>query len=357
MANASASSGQPLTLLQAVRAAIRRKHYSYRTEKCYLFWVRQFLRYHGRRHPRQMGAAEVTAFLNYLALTRRVAAATQNQALAAILFVYRVVLEQPLPWLEKLDRAKRPARRPVVLSIEDTARLLALLEGIPRLVAELLYGAGLRVEEALSLRIKDLDLSRREIVVRSGKGAKDRVTVLPQKLTGPLTAHLVRVRALHDRDLALGLGRAPLPYALAGKFPNADRQWAWQFIFPSVGTCTDPYTGAAVRYHLHPRTIQRAVRAAAARAGITKPVGCHTLRHCFATHLLERGYDIRTIQELLGHKDVETTMMYTHVLNRPGRGVSSPLDELRAACAPAPTRQEKGSDDPRNVATLPERGR
>lgn len=350
MHDASPSSPRPLTLLQAVRAAIRRKHYSYRTEKCYLFWVRQFLRYHGRRHPRQMGAAEVTAFLNYLALGRRVAAGTQNQALAAILFLYRVVLEQPLPWLGKLDRAKRPVRRPVVLSIEDTARLLAHLDGIPRLVAELLYGAGLRVEEALSLRVKDLDLSRREILVRSGKGAKDRVTMLPEQLTQPLVIHLARVRALHDRDLALGLGRAPLPYALAGKFPKADRQWAWQFVFPSVSTCTDPYTGATVRYHLHPRTVQRAVRAAAASAGIAKPVCCHTLRHCFATHLLERGYDIRTIQELLGHKDVETTMIYTHVLNRPGRGVSSPLDELRARCTPAVTARESLTTGSRDAA-------
>jgi integrase len=218
-----------------------------------------------------MGAAEVTAFLNYLALSRRVAAGTQNQALAAILFVYRVVLEQPLPWLEKLDRAKRPARSPVVLSIEDTARLLARLEGIPRLVAELLYGAGLRVEEALSLRIKDLDLSRREILVRSGKGAKDRVTMLPQKLTGPLTTHLVRVRALHDRDLALGLGRAPLPYALAGKFPKADRQWAWQFIFPSVGTCTDPYTGATVRLFRDNKVINKPPALAALERSVFAP--------------------------------------------------------------------------------------
>jgi integron integrase len=273
-----------------------------------------------------MGAGEVTAFLNHLAADRRVASSTQNQALSALLFLYRVVLEMPLPWLEGIDRAKRPVRRPTVVNPEEAARLLAQMQGAPRLVAGLLYGAGLRLREALSLRVKDLDFTRGEILVREGKGAKDRVTMLPQTLINPLREHLTQVRALHALDIQMGLGEAPLPFALARKYPRAGRDWGWQFVFPSLHICRDPYTGRPVRYHLHESTIQRAVAQAARAALIARPVTPHTLRHGFATQLLRAGYDIRTVQELLGHKDVETTMIYTHVLNRGGRGVQSPLD-------------------------------
>lgn len=320
---ASQEAAKP-TLLQVVRLTLRRAHYSYRTEQSYLHWIRRFVRFHHRRHPRDMGAAEVTAFLNHLAAERRVASATQNQALSALLFLYRAVLGSPLPWLDGIERAKRPSRRPTVVSAEEAARLLA--QGTPRLVAGLLYGAGLRLREALSLRVKDLDFARGEIVVREAKGAKDRVTMLPAALADPLRQHLVQVRALHNQDLQMGLGEAPLPFALARKYPRAGRDWGWQFVFPSAHICRDPYTGAPVRFHLHESTIQRAVARAARAARIPRPVSPHTLRHGFATQLLRAGYDIRTVQELLGHKDVETTMIYTHVLNRGGRGVQSPLD-------------------------------
>jgi len=322
------SSQQPakLTLLQVVRLALRRGHYSYRTEQSYLHWIRRFVRFHRRRHPRDLGAAEVTAFLNHLAAERRVASATQNQALSALLFLYRDVLECPLPWLDGIERAKRPVRRPTVVSPEEAGRLLAQMQGTPRLVAGLLYGAGLRLREALSLRVKDLDFAHGEILVREGKGAKDRVTMLPQALADPLREHLLRVRALHAQDLQMGLGQAPLPFALARKYPRAGRDWGWQFVFPSHHVCRDPYTGQPVRFHLHESTIQRAVARAARVTRIIQPVSPHTLRHGFATQLLRSGYDIGTVQELLGHKDVETTMIYTHVLNRGGRGVRSPLD-------------------------------
>ena len=298
----------------------------YRTEQSYLHWIQRFVRFHNRRHPREMGAVEVTAFLNHLATERRVAAATQNQALSALLFLYRVVLESPLPWLDGIDRAKRSVRRPTVLTAEEAARLLAHLHGVCGLVAGLLYGAGLRLREALNLRVKDIDFTRAEILVREGKGGKDRVTMLPEALAVPLREHLVRVRAQHAKDLQMGMGEAPLPYALARKYPRAGRDWGWQFVFPSPHLCRDPYTGAPVRFHLHESSVQRAVAQAARAARLTRPVSPHTLRHAFATQLLRTGYDIRTVQELLGHKDVETTMIYTHVLNRGGRGVRSPLD-------------------------------
>jgi integron integrase len=321
-------------LLQVVRLTLRRRHYSYRTEQSYLHWIRRFVRFHNRRHPRDMGAAEVTAFLNHLAAERRVASATQNQALSALLFLYRAVLGSPLPWLEGIERAKRPVRRPTVVTAEEAGRLLAHLQGTARLVAGLLYGAGLRLREALSLRVKDVDFARGEILVREGKGAKDRITKLPEALAVPLREHLLRVRALHLQDLQMGLGEAPLPFALARKYPRAGREWGWQFFFPSQHVCRDPYTGHPVRFHLHESTIQRAVAQAARAARIARAVTPHTLRHGFATQLLHSGYDIRTVQELLGHKDVETTMIYAHVLNRGGRGVRSPLDIQRSESTP-----------------------
>jgi len=306
---ASTDSARP-TLLQVARLALRRTHYSYRTEQSYLHWIRRFVRFHHHRHPRDLGAAEVTAFLNHLAAERRVASATQNQALSALLFLYRAVLGTPLPWLDGIERAKRPLRRPSVVSAEEASGLLAHMQGTPWLVAGLLYGAGLRLREALGLRVKDIDLTRGEIVVREGKGAKDRVTMLPELLVQPLREHLTRVRALHAQDLQMGLGQAPLPFALARKYPRAGRDWGWQFVFPSRHVCRDPCSGRPVRFHLHESTIQRAVARGALAARISRPVTPHTLRHGFATQLLRSGYDIRTVQELLGHKHVETTMIY-----------------------------------------------
>ena len=314
-------------LLDRVRAAIRVKHYSRRTEKAYVGWIRRFVLFHGKRHPATLGAAEVTAFLSHLAVQRRVSASTQNQALCALLFLYREVLEMDLPWLDGLVRAKRPQRVPVVLDRAEVRALLAHLQGTPWLVASLLYGAGLRLLEAMRLRVKDVDFQRREIVVRDGKGAKDRRTLLPGSVRRPLAEHLRRVRRQHVADLAAGRGEAPLPVSLARKYPAAGREWGWQWVFPATRHYRDPVTGRRRRHHLHESVVQRAVKRAAREAGLVKPATCHTLRHSFATHLLEAGYDIRTIQELLGHRDVSTTMIYTHVLNRGGRGVRSPLDE------------------------------
>jgi integron integrase len=315
-------------LAQRFSEAIRERHYSRRTEKAYWYWIRCFIFFHGKRHPAEMGAAEVTAFLSWLASERNVAAATQNQALSAVLFLYKHVLGQDLPWLAGLGRAQRPVRMPVVLTQGEVRRLLEPLEGASRLMVGLLYGAGLRQIECLSLRVKDLDFAYRQIVVRDGKGAKDRVTMLPGNLVQRLQAHLGRVRLLHRRDLAEGFGEVWLPFALARKYPRAACEWGWQFVFPSGARSADARSGSERRHHLHPDTLSRIVKQAAARAGIVKPVTCHTLRHSFATHLLEGGYDIRTVQELLGHADVSTTMIYTHVLNRGGRAVKSPLDRL-----------------------------
>ncbi|MBL8529794.1 MAG: integron integrase [Burkholderiales bacterium] len=313
-------------LLEQLREAIRYKHYSYRTEQAYVHWVRRFVLFCGKRHPATLGEAEVTRFLNHLAVDRQVAAATQDQALSALLFLYREVLKTDLPWLDGLTRPKKPVRLPVVLTEQEVRALLAELSGVTWLVAGLLYGAGLRVLEALRLRVKDLDFDYRQVLVRDGKGAKDRVTMLPDGLVEPLRNYLPRVRRLHERDLAAGFGEAALPYALARKYPNAGREWAWQYVFPSGSRSIDPLSGVIRRHHLDPQTMQRAVRKAARAAGIDKPASCHTLRHSFATHLLRGGYDIRTVQELLGHSDVSTTMVYTHVLNRGGKGVRSPLD-------------------------------
>jgi integron integrase len=317
--------GQP-RLLDVVRDTLRRLHYSYRTEKTYLYWIRYFILWSGKRHPREMGAPEVTAYLNFLARERHVAAATQNQALSALLFLYGKVLGVSLPWLDDLDRAKRPVRLPVVLSQAEITSLLGQMQGMTWLMAGLLYGCGLRLRECLQLRVKDIDFSYRQILVREGKGNKDRVTMLPESLIQPLHAHLGRVSALHRRDLAEGYGETGLPNALARKYPNAGREWGWQFVFPSKNRSADPYTGVIRRHHLYHQTLSRAVKSAARAAGIHKPVSVHALRHSFATHLLQNGYDIRTVQELLGHVDVSTTMIYTHVMNKGGRGVKSPLD-------------------------------
>lgn len=324
-ATRSAAQARP-RLLDQVRDAIRRRHYSYRTEETYVHWIKRFIYFHDRRHPREMAATEVTSFLNHLANVRSVAAATQNQALSALLFLYREVLEQPLPWLDDLERARRPARVPAVLTASEIRRLLSHLHGSRWLMASLLYGAGLRLRECLKLRVKDVDFEYRQITVRDGKGAKDRVTMLPASVIDPLKAHLQRVKALHDRDLAEGYGDVELPNALERKYPKLGQEWAWKFVFPSRQRSVDPRTGVIRRHHVYENYLVRAVKHAARVAGIPKHVSCHTLRHSFATHLLESGYDIRTVQELLGHKDVSTTMIYTHVLNKGGRGVVSPLD-------------------------------
>ncbi|MCM8565791.1 integron integrase [Thauera linaloolentis] len=316
-------------LLDVVRDRIRLKHYSLRTEQAYVGWIRRYIIYHGKSHPRDMGKAEVEAFLTALAVERDVSAATQSQALAAILFLYREVLEQPLPWLDEVTRAKRPARLPSVLSVEEMGRLLGAVDDVSmELVVRLLYGTGMRLLEGLRLRVKDVDFSQGRIMVRDGKGGKDRVTVLPVRLMEPLHAQVVLVTALHRADLLAGRGEVWLPNALAVKYPEAARSLGWQYVFPADGFSADPRSGAVRRHHLDERRVQRAVKCAAALAGIVKPVSPHTLRHSFATHLLEGGYDIRTVQELLGHADVKTTMIYTHVLNRGGVGVVSPLDRV-----------------------------
>jgi integron integrase len=319
---------KPPRLLDQVRDAIRRRHYSYRTEQTYLHWIKRYIWFHDRRHPAEMGAAEVTAFLTHLARERAVAAATQNQALSALLFLYGEVLEIKLPWMDRIERAKRPVRVPVVLSVEEVKALLARLDGTKWLMAGLLYGAGLRLRECLKLRVKDVDFEYRQVTVRDGKGGKDRVTMLPGELVESLRSHLARVRSLHEHDLAEGYGTVELPFALERKYPNAASQWGWQYVFPSRKRSTDPRSGEIRRHHIYDDVLPRAIGQAAREAGIAKPVGSHTLRHSFATHLLAAGHDIRTVQELLGHSDVSTTMIYTHVLNKGGRGVKSPLDRL-----------------------------
>lgn len=313
-------------LLDQVRDRIRRKHYSMRTEDAYLHWIKRFIFFHGKRHPREMGAPEVEKFLTHLAVAGRVSASTQNQAKSALLFLYKEVLEQTLPWLDNIESAQRPKRLPVVLTREEVEALLRSVHGTVGLMLRLIYGTGMRIMECVRLRVKDVDFARGEIIIREGKGFKDRVTMLPASLMAPLRKHLARVKALHEADLKAGFGDVYLPYALARKYPNAGREWCWQYVFPSCKRTVDPRSGVTRRWHAHEAGIQRAMRQALRDAGIHKPATPHTLRHSFATHLLQSGYDIRTVQELLGHKDVSTTMIYTHVLNRGGRGVRSPLD-------------------------------
>jgi integron integrase len=317
---------QPLPLLERVRNRIRVKHYSIRTEHAYVDWVRRFILFHGRRHPSEMGVAEVEAFLTHLAVKGNVAASTQNQAKSALLFLYREVLGSELPWLDGVTAAKRPERLPVVLTRDEVTAVIGCMSGTNALVARILYGAGLRLMEAVRLRVKDVDLVRREILVRDGKGAKDRVTMLPGVLIEPLKVQLDVARALHRRDVAEGFGEVYLPFALDRKYPNASRQWAWQYVFPADMLSRDPRSPKRRRHHWGEQAVQRAMQEALRAAGVHKLATPHTLRHSFATHLLEGGYDIRTVQELLGHRDVSTTMIYTHVLNRGGRGVLSPLD-------------------------------
>ncbi len=317
---------QPPKLLDQVRDRIRVKHYSIRTETQYVQWARRYILFHGKKHPRDMGAPEVEAFLTHLAVDGNVAAATQNQALSALLFLYREVLEIDLPWLDNVTRAKRPQRMPVVMTREEVHAVLDRMSGVHGLMARLLYGTGMRLMECVRLRVKDVDFTRREILVRDGKGAKDRVTMLPDSVVVALQDHLQQRRALFNDDRQLGKAGVYMPDALARKYPNAPVEWGWQYIFPSGSYSVDPRSGAERRHHLDEKLLQRAMKRAVQASGLAKPATPHTLRHSFATHLLEAGYDIRTVQELLGHADVSTTMIYTHVLNKGGRGVTSPLD-------------------------------
>ena len=312
--------------IEEVRRALRLRHYSIRTERTYVDWIRQFILFHGKRHPKDLGEAEVSAFLTHLAADRQVAASTQNQALSALLFLYQQFLQRKLGFLDNVERAKRPAKLPVVLTKAEAQGVIGQLAGSYRLMANLLYGSGLRLMECVRLRVKDVDFSYSQITVREGKGGKDRVTMLPQSMHEPLERHLRKVRVLHEEDLAEGFGTVHLPHALERKFPHAHREWVWQYLFPAGRRSLDPHALREQRHHLHEKSLQVAVQKAVRLAGIAKAASCHSFRHSFATHLLEAGYDIRTVQELLGHKDVSTTMIYTHVLNKPGLAVRSPLD-------------------------------
>jgi integron integrase len=325
---ASPPASQPPRLLDRLRAAIRARHYSRRTEKAYVAWARRYILFHGKRHPSEMGAAEMTQYLTSLATLGHVAASTQNQALSALLFLYRDVLGQDLPWLDDVVRAKRTVHLPVVLTREEVQAVVRQLRGTQRLMAILLYGAGLRLLECARLRVQDVDFARHQITVRAGKGDKDRATPLPVLVNADLAAHLEVVKRQHDIDLRRDAGWVELPWALARKYPNAGREWGWQWVFPATRFYVDRETGQRRRHHLHESVLQRAVKDAVRRAGIAKRATCHTLRHSFATHLLEDNYDIRTVQELLGHRDVSTTQIYTHVLNQGPAGVRSPADRM-----------------------------
>ncbi|MBS0215471.1 MAG: integron integrase [Proteobacteria bacterium] len=313
-------------MFEAIRQRVRRLNYSRRTEQAYVGWIRRFIFAHGMRHPRHLGEREVENFLTVLANSAQVSAGTQNQALSALLFLYREILKVDLPWMDNVVRAKRSRRIPVVLSPDEVRRLLAMMDGQSWLMAALLYGTGMRLMECVRLRVKDVDFARNEIVVRDGKGAKDRRVPLPRKLIDHLRAAIERTRLLHQHDIARGLGRVWLPAALARKYMNADLEFGWQYVFPASKISDDPNAEVTRRHHIDEATLQRAVKTARTKAGILKPATCHTLRHSFATHLLEAGHDIRTVQELLGHKDVATTQIYTHVLGRGAGGILSPLD-------------------------------
>jgi integron integrase len=330
--NPPAQSKPNLRLIDQVRNVMRFKHYSSRTERTYWDWIERFIRFHGMRHPSEMSEPEVGAFLTHLARDEKVAASTQNQALSALLFLYKEVLKQEIGWLEGVERAKKPMRLPVVLTREEVHKLFAHLHGTTRLMAGLLYGSGLRLMECVRLRVKDVDFGYARITVRDGKGGKDRVTMLPVNLASSLERQLAKVKAQHEQDLEDGFGEVYLPNALERKYPNAAREWIWQYVFPSRGLSKDPRAGAGQRqrrHHANETWLQQEVKRAVRASGINKAASCHTLRHSFATHLLENGYDIRTVQELLGHKDVSTTMIYTHVLNEHGIGVRSPLDLVK----------------------------
>jgi integron integrase len=348
-------------LLDRVREALRLRHYSRRTERAYVGWIRRYILFHGKRHPAAMGAEEVSRFLSFLAVEGKVSASTQNQALAALLFLYGSVLGVDLPWLADLVRAARPHRLPVVFSRDEVRAVLLALRGTPRLMAVLLYGAGLRLLECARLRVKDVDFATTQVVVRSGKGDRDRATLLPAAAQAALQRHIERVRAQHEQDVRAGAGWVELRGACARKYPDAGREWAWPGVFPATRTYVDPTTGQRRRHHLHETVLQRAVHHAVRQAGLTKHASCHTFRHSSATHLLEDGYDVRTVQELLGHRDVRTTMIYTHVLNRGPAAVRSPLDGLADGIAVGVCRLTGGSSLPCPAAarrlTPPERPR
>jgi integron integrase len=310
-----------------MRDALRTKHYAYRTEQSYINWIRRYILFHDKRHPKDMGAPEIEAFISHLATKRKVSASTQNQALSAIQFFYRYVLQQEVELPPTLIRPGRPKRLPTVLTHAEATDVIEKMRGKTRLMARLLYGSGLRLSECLRLRVKDLDFANHKILVRDGKGEKDRATVLPDSIVSELNVQLQDVKALHEKDLREGCGEAALHYALSVKYPNAGREWAWQYVFPASQLSEDPRTGVIRRHHLDESVLQRAVKATARKTSIAKPVSPHTFRHSFATQLLQNGYDIRTVQELLGHKDVKTTMIYTHVLQKGGLAVKSPLDE------------------------------
>jgi integron integrase len=315
----------PRKLLDQVRDVIRLKHYSYRTEQTYVHWIRRFILFHNKRHPQDMAVPEIEAFLTHLAVQEQVAASTQNQALSALLFLYRYVLRQELAAVDAI-RAKPSRYLPTVLSVAEVIAILEQMTGVHQLVVQLLYGSGLRLREGLTLRVKDLDFAQRQIGIRNTKGHESRVTMLPLRLVEPLHYQLEQAKRLHQQDLQAGYGSVYLPFALERKYPHADRQWIWQYVFPAERRSVDPRSGVVRRHHLDESGLQKALKRAVHAAQVEKRVSCHTFRHSFATHLLEAGYDIRTVQELLGHKDVKTTMIYTHVLNRGGRGVRSPLD-------------------------------
>jgi integron integrase len=314
-------------LFDEVRAVARMRHLSLRTEQAYVSWIKRYIFFHQKRHPREMGEAEIRAFISHLAVDKDIAASTQTVALSALLFLYRDVLKQELPYVANIERAQKPKRLPLVFTREEVKRILANLDGTHWLIAGLLYGSGVRLMECLRLRVKDIDFTYAQITIRDGKGEKDRVTMFPESLKERVRHHLEKVRLLHQDDLNADYGEVYLPYALARKYPHAPKEWGWQYVFPAPNRSIDPRSGKERRHHLSERAVQKAVRSAIRRAHISKNASCHTFRHSFATHLLEKGYDIRTVQELLGHADVRTTMIYTHVLNRGGRGVRSPMDE------------------------------